>query len=432
MAIGVDTIFAVASGQPPAAIAMMRISGPSAFVTATEIVGKLPPPRVAALRALRDPATGELLDRGIVLAFPGPATATGEDIVELHLHGGRAVIAAVSECLGRQPGLRRAEPGEFTRRALISGRIDLAEAEGLGELLTAQTEAQRRAAIASVEGAVSQAVRGWAERLLDVSAQVEAALDFSDEGDVAESSAHTVHRAVAALRTDLADVLAVPPVERLHHGISIVLAGPPNSGKSSLLNALAQRDVSIVSPIAGTTRDRLEAAVVRGGVVYLLTDTAGLADSTDDPIEAIGIDRARQSLVLADIILWLGDTVPADWANTLWLWPKADVAERRFSVPEGRFPISAVSGIGIEALWDAIANTARTLLPRDDQLALNARQRGLCIDCLDALEPIAEHSDLLIIAEQLRLARRALDKITGATDVEAMLDTLFGQFCIGK
>ena len=427
-----DTIFAVASGQPPAAIAIMRISGPGAVAAAVGIAGPLPSPRHASLRALRAPTTDDLLDRALVIHFPGPETATGEDVVELHLHGGRAVIAAVAAALGSMPGLRPAEAGEFTRRALMSGRIDLAEAEGLGDLLTAQTESQRRAAIASVDGAVSRAVAGWSARLLEISAQVEAALDFSDEDDVGEAPVNAVHPSVALLAADLAAILAAPPVERLHHGISVVLAGPPNSGKSTLLNALADRDVSIVSPIAGTTRDRIEAGVVRDGVAYLLTDTAGLASATDDPIEAMGIERARASLATADIILWLGDDAPEAGRSALWLWPRADMAGRSATVPEGPIAVSAQSGLGLDTLWARIDGAARALLPRDDQLALNHRQRGLCGDCAAALAAIKGQDDLLIIAEQLRLARATLDRITGATHVEAMLDALFGRFCIGK
>ncbi len=432
MATGDDTIFAVASGQPPAAIAIMRISGPAAFAAASALAGPLALPRQASVRALRDPRTGDVLDRALVICFPGPASATGEDIVELHLHGGRAVIAAVVARLGQLPGLRPAEAGEFTRRALISGRIDLAEAEGLGDLLTAQTEGQRRAAIAAVEGVVSQAVQGWSARLLAVSALVEAALDFADEDDVDEASLPMIRVAVEELADDLAAVLAVLSVERLHHGITVVLAGPPNSGKSTLLNVLAQRDVSIVSSIAGTTRDRIEAAVIRDGIAYILTDTAGLAMATDDPVEAIGIERTRQSLTIADIVLWLGDDAPDQTQTALWLWPRADLDDRASTVPAGRVAVSAKSGLGIDLLWRRIGELARGLLPREDQLALNQRQRALCGDCHHALRDVAGQDDLLIIAEQLRVARRALDKITGATDVEAMLDALFGQFCIGK
>lgn len=432
MTIPADTIFAVASGQPPAAIAIMRISGPLAFAAARAMAGSVPSVRLASLRALHDPATGALLDRALVLAFAGPATATGEDIVEFHLHGGRAVIAAVGAALSGLAGFRPAEAGEFTRRALTNGRIDLAEAEGLGDLLMAQTESQRRVAIAAVEGAVSQAVHRWSVQLLSISAQVEAALDFSDEDDVSDVPGNAIAAAIEPLVHEMAAVLSVPPVERLHHGINVVLAGPPNSGKSTLLNRLSQREVAIVSPIAGTTRDRIEATVVRNGLVYALTDTAGLVDGSDDPIEIIGVERARQSLAAADIVLWLGDENPEPGPPTIWLWPRCDIDDRAASTSVGRLPVSGMNGVGLEALWSAIEQAAQKLVPRDDQLALNARQRDLCMECMEELMRAANESDLLIVAEHLRLARRVLDRITGATHVEEMLDALFGRFCIGK
>lgn len=432
MTASAETIFAVASGQPPAAIAVMRISGPRAFDAAIELAGGVPPVRTASLRALRDPESGLLLDRVLVLAFTGPSTATGEDIVEFHLHGGRAVIAAVSAALSRLKGFRPAEPGEFTRRALMNGRIDLAEAEGLGDLLMAQTDTQRRVAVASAEGAVSRAVNRWSDQLLDVSARVEAALDFSDEDDVDEASSGAIASALQPLIAEMTATLAAPAVERLHHGINVVLAGPPNSGKSTLLNALSQRDVAIVSPIAGTTRDRIEASVVRNGLVYVLTDTAGLADGSDDPIEVIGIERTRQSLESADVVLWLGDEPPEQGHEIIWLWPRADVDDRATSVPAGRLPVSGLSGVGREDLWSSIERAALRLVPRDDQLALNVRQRTLCAECLDELTAISGEGDVLIIAERLRRARGVIDKITGATHVEQMLDALFGRFCIGK
>lgn len=431
MTADMSTIFAVASGAPPAAIAIMRISGPEALAAGSLIAGVLPPARQAGLRSLRHPLSGLLLDRAIVIAFPGPASVTGEDMVEFHLHGGRAVIAAVADALQGVEGLRPAVAGEFTRRALIAGRIDLAGAEGLGDLLTAETEGQRRAAMAAVEGVVSRAVTGWSSRLVMISAQVESILDFSDEDDVDETPIDAIRELVSALAGDLASILAVPPVERLRDGVRLVLAGPPNSGKSTLLNVLVGRAAAIVSPIAGTTRDRIEAAIIRDGIAYVLTDTAGLAAATDDPIEAIGIERAREAMASADILAWLGDdSPPVDGVcPTLWLWPRAD---ERPLPPPGRLAISAHNGDGIAALWAAIADAAVKLLPREDQIALNQRQRLLCCDCHEALVQAAGADDLLIIAEQLRRARLALDQITGATHVEAMLDALFGRFCIGK
>lgn len=426
-----DTIFAVSSGQPPAAIAVVRISGPEAVATARAVCGVLPAPRQAALRAVRDPVTGDLLDRALILWFAGPATATGEDLVEIHLHGGRAIVAAVLRALGSQPGLRAADPGEFTRRALAAGRIDLAEAEGLGDLLMAETEAQRRRALAAAEGLVSRAVAGWSGRLLALSAQAEALLDFSDEDDVAQQDGEQgLAAAIASLASDMERTLAVPTVERLRDGIRVTLAGPPNSGKSTLLNAMADREAAIVSPIAGTTRDRIEIPVIRGGVAYVLTDTAGLVDHSDDPVEAIGVDRARTSIETADIVLWLGDGPPPDRANVLALYPRADI--RPVAEDRARLPISAATGLGMDALWARLQVMARSVLPPEDQLAVNQRQRALLADAAAELHDAISVQDLLIVAEHLRRARGALDRITGTTHVEEMLDALFGKFCIGK
>uniref|UniRef100_UPI003B637462 tRNA uridine-5-carboxymethylaminomethyl(34) synthesis GTPase MnmE n=1 Tax=Sphingomonas sp. PL-96 TaxID=2887201 RepID=UPI003B637462 len=430
-----DTIFAVSSGQPPAAIALLRVSGPDALAVAEAMAGKLPPQRQAGVRALRDPADGTLLDRALLLWFAGPRTATGEDLVELHLHGGRAVVQAVEACLGRQPGLRRAEAGEFTRRALANGRLDLSEAEGLGDLLMAETEAQRRAALANAEGAVRQRVEAWQVRLLMLAAQVEAMLDHADEEDVADDAGAlaAVRADCAALGQELAAVLAAPPVERLRDGIRVVLAGPPNSGKSTLLNALVEREAAIVSPIAGTTRDRVEAAVVRNGVAWLLTDTAGLAEATDDPIERIGIARAREAMASADLVLWLADVAPPEIANVtvLALHPRADLPDRA-EVPADRLGLSVASGQGLAELWAAMEQASQVLLPRADTLALNRRQRGLLAQAAEALSDAAMHHDPLLVAEELRRARTAFDRVTGRADVEGVLDALFGRFCIGK
>lgn len=424
-----DTIFAVSSGQPPAAIAVIRISGPAAMSAAAALAGWLPPSRQAGLRRLVDPASDTLLDHALVLVFPGPSTVTGEDLAELHLHGGRAVVAAVMRALGNLSGLRQAQPGEFTRRALMAGRIDLTEAEGLGDLLLAETEAQRRSALAASEGVVSRAVAGWSERLLTISARVEAALDFSDEDDVGDVMTDAIVADIVGLVADLRSVLELPPVERLRDGLRVVLAGPPNSGKSSLFNILCSRSAAIVSPIAGTTRDVIEAPIVRDGVAYLLVDTAGLVDWTTDPIERIGVDRAQTLVTQADILLWLADE-PAPRSDALWLWPRADA--RSAAPPVDRIPVSAATGDGVPELWDALARRATNLLPRSDQLMLNARQRNLCWECHHALAKIDGVTDLLVIAELLRTARAALDRVTGRVQVEDMLDALFGRFCIGK
>jgi len=380
------------------------------------------------LRALRH--DGELLDRALVLVFPGPDSATGEDVAELHLHGGRAVVRAVEAALAAMPGLRAAEPGEFTRRALEHGRIDLSEAEGLGDLLAAETEAQRRTAMRSAEGAVGREVEGWASRLLALSAQVEAILDHSDEDDVA-GDVEPIRGDAAALASAIEAVVERPTVERLRDGIRVVLAGPPNAGKSTLLNAMVERDAAIVSPIAGTTRDRIEAPVVRDGVAWLLIDTAGLAEAPGDAIEAIGIERAREALATADLTLWLGDDAPPEGEGALWVHSRAD-APGRGEAPAGSIAVSAKTGEGLDALWAQLGERARQLLPPTDEVALNRRQRDLCALAARAVREAVDEPDLLLVAEHFRSARRAFDAVTGRADVEAMLDELFARFCIGK
>lgn len=414
--------------MPPAAIAIVRISGPDAAEAAMLLGRSLPPPRRASRRRLLDPVSGEVLDDAIMLYFPGPATATGEDLVELHLHGGRAVVRAVESVLARLPGLRSAEAGEFTRRALTHGRIDLAEAEGLGDLLNAETERQRRAAMMVVEGKLSQHVGGWTDQLLAIAARVEASLDFAEEDDVADEIDSHIRCQLAGLAQNIGEVVEQPPVERLRDGVRVVLAGPRNAGKSTLLNAMVERDAAIVSPIAGTTRDVIEVPTVRNGIAYILADTAGIAESTDDPVEAIGIARARAVAASADIILWLDDVPPP--SDAIWLYPRADIREANAN-PD-RISVAGATGEGVAQLWRAIDERAKVLLPREDRIALNQRQRDLADACKAALLGAADERDPLLVAEQLRLARQMLDRITGRADVEAMLDALFGRFCIGK
>ena len=282
-----DTIFALSSGSPPAAIGVVRVSGPAAGAALTALSGMLPQPRRASYRALRD-ADGAVLDQALVLWFPGPNTATGEDLAELHLHGGRAVVVAGEKALLGIAGLRRAEPGEFTRRSFANGRIDLAEAEGLADLLSAETELQRRSALAMAGGAFSRQVEQWRDRVLVASAAVEAVLDFGDEDDVSDLPPDFVSR-LTDLRGELQTWLSRPRAEALREGFRVVLAGPPNAGKSTLFNALVEDEAAITSPLAGTTRDVLTRAVSIGGVPFLFGDTAGLRDETGDEIEAIGI-----------------------------------------------------------------------------------------------------------------------------------------------
>lgn len=417
-----DTIFALSSGLPPAGIAVVRISGPAAGTVLDMLAGKRPAPRRASYRALRN-SQGELLDHALILWFPGEATATGEDLAEFHLHGGRAVVASVLAAIGGLAGLRPATPGEFTRRAFENGRIDLAEAEGLADLLAAETESQRQSALTLAEGGLGRRVEAWQKALLQLSARIEAALDFSDEGDVREVEG--VHGEVAALAGEMAALLAEPGAERLRDGVRVVLAGPPNSGKSSLFNILVDREAAIVSDIAGTTRDRIEAVVALDGVPLVLIDTAGLRES-EDAIEAIGVARAEDAVARGDVILWLGEASEAP-EGSIVVAAKSDLAESRPGLA-----VSAVTGEGIAALKNELLKRARGMLPRPGALALNRRHRSILIDVRDSLERAAAAADLLIVAEHLREARNNLDRLTGRSGVEDMLDALFGSMCIGK
>ncbi len=419
-----DTIFALSSGQPPAGIAVVRISGPQAGVALAALAGRVPAARRASFRRLKD-GQGAPLDDGLVLWFPGPNSATGEDLAELHLHGGRAVVAAVLAVLGALPDCRGAEAGEFTRRAFENGRIDLAEAEGLADLLAAETELQRQSAIALAEGGLGKLVAGWEQRLLRESALIEAVLDFSDEGDVGDV-AHDA-AALSALLADMKALLAAPPAERLKDGVRVVLAGPPNAGKSSLFNALIGRDAAIVTEVAGTTRDRIEAPIALDGVPLLLTDTAGLRDGpTADRVEAIGIARSQQAMAEADIVLWLGEAadIPQD---ALLVAARCDLAPGRPGLG-----VSVVTGAGMGALRAQIVSAARALLPHPGALALNLRHRQIVRDVAGWIDEAVHSDDLLVRAELLRLARTRLDGLTGRSGVESMLDALFGGFCIGK
>lgn len=422
-----DTIYAISSGRPPAAIAVMRISGPAAIAAATRLAGTLPPPRQAGVRVLRD--GDDILDRALVLVFPAPNTATGEDLVELHLHGGRAVVAATEHALANMPGLRQATPGEFTRRALGNGRIDLVQAQGIADLLEAETEQQRRQAIMHAEGAVSRRIAGWMDDLSALRALVEAAIDFEDEGDVAALDGQEIRQRSEAIAADLAATLARPSIERYREGVRVVLVGPPNAGKSSLFNALIGRDAAIVSPVAGTTRDRIEASVVRRGVAYTLVDTAGLREETDDPIERIGIERTHAARDTADIIVDLTDNAVAG-PRVILVHPRADV--RTDAARVGSIATACDQPDTIDLLWTRIDHCQRAILGAADDVAFHQHQRATMATAHAALASSLATDDLLIKAEELREASRALGSLLGVDATEAMLDALFGRFCVGK
>lgn len=423
-----DTIVALSSGPPPAAIGVIRLSGPLAIPAATAIAGRLPEPRRAAVRGLRD--DGVLLDRALVLVFPGPDSATGEDLVEFHVHGGPAVVRSVERALLAQTGITAAEPGAFTRQALTNGRLDLVQVEALGDLLAAQSDVQARTAVLGTEGLLRRSIDALQATLLEVSAKVELALDFADEDDGSVFDAVALSATLGALAARMSDWLARPMVDSLNRGFRVVIAGRPNRGKSTLLNAMAGREAAIVSDIAGTTRDRIEVPVSHGGIAFVLTDTAGLVDASADPIEAIGVTRAQDAIAAADVILWLEDELPLPRADALRIASKADQEQRSLS-PDA-IPVSGLTGEGLADLWEAIHGKIVHLLPPEDGSALNKRQHHLLARAAAAVNCAVHADDLLLCAEHLRDARYSLDRITGAAGTEAMLDQLFGRFCIGK
>jgi tRNA modification GTPase len=372
-----DTIYARSSGAPPAAIAVLRISGPTADTALQALAGALPKPRRATLMPLR--SGGELLDLALVIRFPGPGTVTGEDLVELHLHGGRAVVASVEAALGAMQGLRSAEAGEFTRRAFANGRIDLAEAEGLADLLEAETEGQRRAALSLAGGALSRQVAAWQARILALAAEVESALDFSDEDDVTPLGSDFALR-LDALEGEIGSWLARPAADRLRDGVKVVIAGPPNAGKSSLLNALSGRDAAITSAVPGTTRDVIETPVSIGGVPFVLTDTAGIRESGDE-VEALGIVRAQHAVETADILLWLGPPEDAP-SEAVVVRSKADLpgADARCD-----FSVSSVTGYGLDTLIRFLLRRAEAVLPVPGDVALHRRHRDALAEACSGL-----------------------------------------------
>ncbi|HET7575406.1 MAG TPA: tRNA uridine-5-carboxymethylaminomethyl(34) synthesis GTPase MnmE [Sphingomicrobium sp.] len=423
-----STIFALASGRPPAAISVIRVSGPEAHDAGVLLAGSLPENRTAAVRELRNPSTRELLDQALVVRFDGPASATGENIVEFQCHGGRAVVDAVLGTLSGIDGLREAVPGEFTRRAFENGRIDLTEAEGLADLLEAETESQRKAALALAEGGLRKQIDQWQGRLLGLSAEAERAIDY-DEDDAGVDAA--LGRECSALAVELEEWLSCPRLERLKDGVRVVVAGPPNSGKSSLINAVVGEERAIVTEVAGTTRDHIDVPVALAGVPILLTDTAGLRE-TGDRVEAIGVARAEALVGAADVLAWLGepdDAPPHD--RLIVVHSKVDLPDRR-DAPDGATAVSAVTGQGLPMLLERIVEAARSLLPGEDAIALNRRQAQHLEEASLALNTAAEANDLLIAAEALRQARSAFDRLTGRAGLEDVLDALFGRFCLGK
>lgn len=459
-----QTIFALSSGRPPAAIAIVRVSGPRANVAMQLLAGRIPSPRTAS-RALLSDVNQQPIDDAVILWWPGPKSATGEDIAEFHVHGGRAVVAALLDALASIEGLRSADPGEFTRRALENGKLDLTEAEGLDDLIHADTDRQRRQALRQLKGVLGDRARDWRARIIAASAMIEAGIDFPDEGDVPAELMAPALREIAALLAEIEDVLAAQGrSERLRDGLVVAIAGPPNVGKSTLINRLARRDVAIVSPQAGTTRDVIEVQLDLDGYPVTVIDTAGIRD-TDDPVEREGVRRARARAADADLVLWLadrdGDLPTLDGAAPMWIVRnKIDLDTGNFDVTrwgidaanlrqaqsgvatelrqEGSdtdFAISAVRGDGIPGLMTALVAFAGDYFGGSESgLITRQRQRVMLRTSVDMLQrsmSVARLGDELV-AEDLRGAADCLGRLLGRVDVEDVLDSIFHEFCIGK
>ena len=442
-----DTIFALSSGRPPAAVAVIRISGPRASSALERLIGRVPAARRASLARLRHPTTGDLIDEGLALWFPGPNSETGEDIVELQVHGGRAVIAAVLSALGELAGLRHAEAGEFTRRAFENGRMDLTAVEGLADLVAAETEAQRRQAFLQLRGLLGERAESWRERLIEATALVETGIDFSDEDDVpSDLMARSLER-IRPLADEISSAMAGQG-ERLREGLRVAIAGPPNAGKSTLFNRLARRDAAIVSPFPGTTRDVLELHLDLGGYPVTMLDTAGIRD-TGDPVEREGVRRASVQASGADLVLWVIDATGQDKPSTqvpagAWVVVnKIDLAdlkdekkiESEFINKNAIHFISSATGAGVTELVGAISGFAESFFTREAALVTRERQRAHLRETLVALQgaqQAAQEGREEIMAEHLRLAARALGRLLGRVDVEDVLDVIFRDFCIGK
>jgi tRNA modification GTPase len=438
-----QTIFALSSGRPPSAIAMVRVSGPQAGPVLQTLGGKIPSARAATRVLLRDVGQ-QPIDDAVVLWFPGPASATGEDVAEFHVHGGRAVLAALFVALAGFENVRAAEPGEFTRRAFENGKLDLTEAEGLDDLIHADTDRQRRQALRQLKGLLGDKARDWRARIIEASALIEAGIDFSDEGDV---PAELIAPAIAKTKTLLAEIQEVLAAqgqsERLRDGLVVAIAGPPNVGKSTLINQLARREVAIVSPHAGTTRDVIEVQLDLDGYPVTVIDTAGIRE-TDDPVEQEGVRRARARAADADLVLWLADSADAAIEHRgsapVWLVRnKIDIAGggRPMAEPERKagFEISASRGDGLPELIAALIEFARNYFGGNEGgLIGRVRQRKLLQETAASLgrciEVVGDGEELA--AEELRTAVHSLGRLLGRVDVEDILDVIFREFCVGK
>lgn len=429
-----DTIFAVSSGAGPAGVAVVRVSGPNA-AAAFDLTssGQVSPERSAVIRTLFDKTTGNRIDEALVLWFTGPRSYTGENVVELHIHGGRAVTSALLRGLGRLPGFRPAEPGEFTRRAVENGRLDLTRAEAIGDLIAADTEAQRLLALRQYDGALADQYSRWRERLIRSAAWIEANIDFPDEelpDGVWAASRQELRALFAEMQAHLNDRRRG---EIIRDGFHVAVIGPPNVGKSSLVNALARRDVAIVSDLPGTTRDIIEVKLDLGGYAVVLADTAGIRESAE-PVEQEGIRRAKARAEAADFRLLVLDASdpamvrPAE--ADLVVWNKADLCRQEEA---GNLYISAKSGGGMDDLIDRIAAAAANRANgAEPPLLTRARHRYAVEEASQRIAVALEEHEPELAAEQLRISLRALGRITGAVDLDELLDVVFRDFCIGK
>jgi tRNA modification GTPase len=436
-----QTIFALSSGRPPSAIAIVRVSGSQAAAALKKLAGKIPTPRVATRALLRD-LKGQPIDDAVVLFFPGPASATGEDVAEFHVHGGRAVLASLFAALSAMEDLRAAEPGEFTRRAFEHGKLDLTEAEGLDDLIHADTDRQRRQALRQLKGFLGDKARDWRGEIIAAQALIEAGIDFSDEGDVPSELIAPALARIKKLHGEIEEVLAAEGrSERLREGLVVAIAGPPNVGKSTLMNQLARREVAIVSPHPGTTRDIIEVQLDLDGYPVTVIDTAGIRE-TDDPVEQEGVRRARLRGADADLMLWLSDTdeggAPEEDRVPVWrVRNKIDLEKPHAQIAddERRFAISASRGDGLAELMSALVGFAEAYFgSAEGGLIARVRQRELLQQAEAALgrsiSAIGEGEELA--AEDLRSAAFALGRLLGRVDVEDILDVIFREFCIGK
>ena len=434
-----QTIFALSSGRPPAAISIVRVSGPEAGSVLTALAGKIPAPRMATRALLRD-AGQRPIDDAVVLWFPAPASATGEDVAEFHVHGGRAVLAALFAALSAFENVRAAEPGEFTRRAFENGKLDLTEAEGLDDLIHADTDRQRRQALRQLKGLLGDRARNWRAQIIEAAALIEAGIDFSDEADV---PAELIAPAIAKIKTLLGEIEEVLAAqgrsERLRDGLVVAIAGPPNVGKSTLMNQLARREVAIVSPHAGTTRDVIEVQLDLDGYPVTVIDTAGIRE-TEDPVEQEGVRRARARAAEADLVLWLADaeheTGLHEGAAPVWMVRnKIDLDAHRPDAGAFDFEISASRGDGIGELISALVGFAQNyfgsgeggLISRERQRQLLQQTAASLQRSIDAIDEGEE-----FVAEDLRAAADCLGRLLGRVDVEDILDKIFRDFCIGK